>query len=121
MVRHSVKGEIVSKIASVEGVVWSAITTNEGFVEEVAGVPAKFLESTASLLPSMIERVAPILSNVKLGDQNIVTIIGENGIITISRVNSQYSLVTQMKEGANLGLIRRTICESTERLRPLMS
>tara|TARA_B100001750_G_scaffold248374_1_gene278861 strand:+ start:5178 stop:5528 length:351 start_codon:yes stop_codon:yes gene_type:complete len=114
------RGEIVSKIASVEGVLWSAITSNEGFVEEVRGVPAKFLESTASLLPSMIESVAPILSNVNLGEQNIVTIIGESGTIAISRVNSQYSLVTQMDDGANIGLIRRIMSDSVERLRPIM-
>ena len=115
------RGEIVSEIASVEGVLWSAITSNEGFVEEVRGTPAKFLESTASLLPTMIESVGPILSNVNLGSQNMVTIIGEKGSIAISRINLQYSLVTQMDEGANLGLIRRFMSKGVDRLRPIMN
>jgi len=113
--------EIVDNIASLEGVIWCAITTNEGFIEEIAGAPAKFLESTASLLPSMLESVAIVLANVNLGDPTTVTIIGEDGILAISSVNAHYALVSQLNEGANLGLIRRLMNEGISHLRPLMS
>jgi predicted regulator of Ras-like GTPase activity (Roadblock/LC7/MglB family) len=50
-----------------------------------------------------------------------VTIIGEDGILAISSVNEHFALVSQLDDGANLGLIRRLMNEGTSHLRPLMS
>lgn len=118
--RCNMREEIVKGIASLDDVNWCAITSSEGFIEEVSGAPSKFLEGTASLLPNTIENAASTLANMKLGDPKIVTIVSEEGILAIIRINGQYSLVSNMKKGANLGLVRRKMNEGVTNLIPIL-
>jgi predicted regulator of Ras-like GTPase activity (Roadblock/LC7/MglB family) len=114
-----VKAGIVSEVASTDGVSWCAISSNDGFIQEVAGAPAIYLEGIASLTPTILETSKSLLSNIKLGEPNSVTLNGSDGCILVTTINDSFSLICKTQSGANLGLVRRNVANACTNLIPL--